>query len=493
MSELKSITLTAIAAAANVNRRYVETASELDPGRIPPPKYGTGIGDVYKGDNAANEFHGNSGNDIIDARGGNDSLYGDAGNDFIDGGDGADRLYGGTGNDTLLGGAGSDTLYGETGSDFLFGGDGSDVLSGGKGRDSVFGENGDDDLTLEAGGSGLYDGGAGNDVFHVLGKSGTLIGGEGIDTLDLSKLRGYLQNGLVTGATVSLQQKSLGFAEDGSLVVSDFERVIGTNYNDDMCGADNSSDFINGGKGDDILRGSGGSDTLRGGDGDDTYIIGPDANADVFTIKYTSGRDTLVIAKTGKATPDYSVSVVDDDLVLTFRNPGAFYPGKIVVEGGAAAFNAGHFGVALQTEKLGRDGTLLTTIKQTAGAVVLAGGDNMVGGNFDDVLKVRDAVDGSALSTRMTGGNGSDLFVLDYTYSTVTVTDLSFSEKDRIQFRTNTGITSIFDILTQGRQVGNDLIVASTFDGDPMQYIFKNTLKADFLLAQHEGLISFGG
>ncbi len=66
-------------------------------------------------------------NDVICARGGDDTVRG---------GLGADLIYGGAGNDHLDGQEGSDTLMGESGDDVLGGGSEYDYLDGGGGTDS---------------------------------------------------------------------------------------------------------------------------------------------------------------------------------------------------------------------------------------------------------------------------------------------------------------------------------------------------------------------
>jgi VCBS repeat-containing protein len=63
---------------------------------------GSQFGDRIFGDNVANIFNGNGGNDII---------YGGAGNDVINGGDGNDFVIGEAGADTLTGGSGADRFF----------------------------------------------------------------------------------------------------------------------------------------------------------------------------------------------------------------------------------------------------------------------------------------------------------------------------------------------------------------------------------------------
>lgn len=52
---------------------------------------------------------GGNADEIINAKGGNDTVDGGGGKDKLDGGSGNDQLTGGADNDTLLGGSGNDT------------------------------------------------------------------------------------------------------------------------------------------------------------------------------------------------------------------------------------------------------------------------------------------------------------------------------------------------------------------------------------------------
>jgi Ca2+-binding RTX toxin-like protein len=107
---------------------------------------GSDFNDELWGDQNANVFTGNAGNDLIRADAGNDSIFGGAGsdslyggndNDIVSGGSGTDSLFGLAGNDSLNGDDGSDELYGGTGNDTLVGGTGSDIISGASGIDTA--------------------------------------------------------------------------------------------------------------------------------------------------------------------------------------------------------------------------------------------------------------------------------------------------------------------------------------------------------------------
>ncbi len=64
--------------------------------------FGSALGNVMKGNAAANRFYGYGGNDLLYGYGGGDSLYGLDGNDRLQGGAGADVVAGGTGSDLFV-------------------------------------------------------------------------------------------------------------------------------------------------------------------------------------------------------------------------------------------------------------------------------------------------------------------------------------------------------------------------------------------------------
>lgn len=167
------------------------------------------------------------------------------GADVFDGGQGAQL-------DVVDGGDGADTLLGGAGSDYLFGGEGSDVLRGGGGGDIV-------------------DGGRGSDY---------LDGGDGFDTLYFLEAWG--------GVTVNL---AAGTASgQGSDVVRNFERVLGSIYGDVVTGS-GGDDVLEGLAGADVLDGSKGDDLIIGGTGDDALSGG--LGADVFAFTAGDGRDVI--------------------------------------------------------------------------------------------------------------------------------------------------------------------------------------------------------
>lgn len=183
--------------------------------------------------------------DIINLTGSGmaDILAGDSRGNEISGGGGDDKLYGGPG-------GGDDELKGEGGNDMLFGGKGDDTLNGGMGNDVLNGGAGADE----------FDGGAGNDMIYAdLGDIGKIDGGsnpEGqpgdMDTVSFARLVDMAVG--ASGAAFTLGTDAVNI-----------ERVIGTDEDDYITGADESTDDA--GDAPEEIEGGDGGDVLVGGDG----------------------------------------------------------------------------------------------------------------------------------------------------------------------------------------------------------------------------------
>ena len=267
---------------------------------------------------------GGSSNDKLTGSSGGNVIEGGAGNDILDGGAGVDTLSyqsaaggvtlnlglataqvtGGAGTDTilnqsfenLLGSAFNDSLSGDANDNILDGGGGIDTLSyqsasvgvvvdlsrttaqvTGAGTDTLRnfenlrGGAFDDRLTGNAG-DNLIDGGAGND---------SLNGGAGTDTVSYQSASLGVTANLLTG-------QATGGA--GADTVSNFENLIGSNFND----------ILIGGAGGNLLEGGSGNDTLDGGDGVDTLsyrsaTLGVTVNLGLIVPQVTGGAgiDTI--------------------------------------------------------------------------------------------------------------------------------------------------------------------------------------------------------
>ncbi|MBI4969402.1 MAG: M10 family metallopeptidase C-terminal domain-containing protein, partial [Rhodospirillales bacterium] len=217
--------------------------------------------------------------DVVFGSGGNDSIQGGGGNDYLFGGEGTDSIGGGTGNDTVVGGGSGDWLEGGTGIDTADYSEGATsgilvdlaveaAFDDGQGAgdslvnfEAVIGTDYADTIVgsalnetlLGLGGNDTLVGGAGNDA---------LDGGTGLDTLD------YSQAG--SGVSVNLGTGIASDGNGGTDGVVDFEKVIGSDYNDVLVGSVGNDAFI----------GGLGADNLTGGAGNDTFIYQSLAESD---------------------------------------------------------------------------------------------------------------------------------------------------------------------------------------------------------------------
>ncbi|WP_293566844.1 calcium-binding protein [Phaeodactylibacter sp.] len=181
--------------------------------------YASNHGDQITGDDQDSRFYGYDGDDIINAGGGIDKLHGQDGND---------SLYGGAGDDLIYSGNGSDYIFGEDGDDLIYGDLGNDVIDGGAGEDTVSYYSSTDNLTID------------------------------------------LSNNIANGSSIGLD------------FITNVERVLGGEGDDDIIGSDGAdiidgyigNDEIEGGSGNDIIYGGAGSNVLNGGSGDDQITGG---------------------------------------------------------------------------------------------------------------------------------------------------------------------------------------------------------------------------
>jgi Ca2+-binding RTX toxin-like protein len=313
--------------------------------------------DVLWGDDGANGFLAQDGNDTLKGFGGSDRLFGMGGNDMINGGEGADTIDGGVGVDTASymdstagvsvslatgrgngGEAEGDTLSGIenlTGSqhaDVLGGDDGANTLAGLAGNDSLSGGRGADTL----------DGGNGNDTLKGGGGADTLNGGADIDTAS------YQGSG--TGVSVSLLSGAGAGGDAEGDVLNSIENLTGSLYNDTLWGNDGANE-LRGLGGNDTLKGFGGSDAIYGGNDQDT-LMGMDGNDRLFgeqgndtlnggagndMLNGGAGRDTL----TGGANNDtfvFNRGEANGDVITDFQGNGNFAGDAIQLSGyGAGA------------------------------------------------------------------------------------------------------------------------------------------------------------
>ena len=448
-----------------------------------------------------------SGDDIVQTSGGNDT---------IDGGLGDDTIKSGTGNDVLLGNEGDDTLYGEVGNDVLNGGKGVDNLQGGAGNDTYIFKRGDGSDTV-------YDDSRYTPYYwypsYVIQQDGgndTLSFGEGITTDDLIVKASDNSNDLI----VALKEDGKSFDElsdkivlkdwfstnnrietftfnDGTtLHVNDIVNLQGTENDDTVHLVDSTSDVtlsMQGGDdvvqtagGNDTIDGGAGNDTLKGGAGNDTYLYSKNGGTD--TIIDTSGNDTLSFGE-GITTDDIIVkaSVNSNDLIVALKEEGKSFDelsNKIILKDWFSAnnriesftFSDGtilHVNDIVNLQGTEDDDTVHLVDSTSDVTLSMQGGDDVVqtsGGN--------DTIDGGEGDDNLQGslgndtyifrrGSGSDVVYDDYRYTTGTswwnqtvvqedagLDTLSFGE----------GITAD-DLIIKVSSDSNDLTVALKEDG----------------------------
>ncbi|MBC6981701.1 calcium-binding protein [Caulobacter sp. 17J80-11] len=177
-------------------------------------------------------------------------------------------------------GTGDDVYDGTLGSHdgMIFAGQGADRLTGGAQGEIFYGEDGDDAINA-GGGDDFVDGGRGSDI---------LDGGAGFDILS------YME-----ATTAVVLDLAAGTADGpGHDTIRNFERVIGTAYDDRLTGSA-KADVLEGGYGDDVISGGGGGDTLLGDVGNDVITGG--AGDDRFVFSLGDGQDTVTDFQAGGA------------------------------------------------------------------------------------------------------------------------------------------------------------------------------------------------
>ncbi|MEL7314059.1 MAG: calcium-binding protein, partial [Cyanobacteria bacterium J06559_3] len=283
------------------------------------------------------------------------------GNDTRVGRDTDDILFGYSGNDELDGAAGNDILYGDgnlfydfkpvneattepayvaiaSSDDTLRGGVGNDILFGGEGTNAAFGGD-DDDLIVDANPLGAFDGGEGNDTLVFLDPAATsialdlagaanianveVIGGSDFDDQITTapetspRVYGFGGNDTLTGSAGA--DRLYG---DYDLALGDVPRFAGYW---DILGLDPD----NLPAGDDVIQGGGGADVIFAGGGDDTVYLEMAATVDADD-KLTGlnisdglfasggdGFDALIIDITNTLSEEPSFTIADLPAALT--------------------------------------------------------------------------------------------------------------------------------------------------------------------------------
>ncbi|MDQ0464115.1 Ca2+-binding RTX toxin-like protein [Caulobacter ginsengisoli] len=312
---------------------------------------------------------GDSGDNILDGAGLNDTLSAGDGNDTLNGAAGADAMSGGTGDDTYYvdnagdttvenGGEGYDTVH--TTISWTLVANTEQLILDGSGNINGTGNSAANAMTGNSGANSL-DGGDGNDTINAGGGTDSLTGGNGVDLL---------------------------YGEGGT-------------------------DTLDGGANGDVLDGGTGADAMSGGAGDDCYYVD---NASDTTVE-TGGAGTDVVHTTVNWTLSANIETLILDGSGDINGSGNAAANTLMGNAGANSLDGGD-GDDLIKAGLGADivlgGVGADQLLGQDGADNLDGGDGadrLDGGNGDDILAGgigNDILDGGAGIDTMDGGAGND-------------------------------------------------------------------------------------
>jgi hypothetical protein len=169
--------------------------------------------------------------------------------------------------------------------------------------------------------------GDGDDIarIHASGADNRILkvdGGLGYDLADFTPSS--------SGVWVDIAQKTIKLSDEIAMMISDFESIVGSSYNDILIGS-SRDERLSGGDGNDVISGGGGNDTLTGNGGTDLYYL---ASGDL----QAGVRETVTDYATGETirfgavnSTSVSASLVGGDRLLTIAVSGG--NAEIVVKG----------------------------------------------------------------------------------------------------------------------------------------------------------------
>lgn len=396
---------------------------------------------------------------------------------IADGGDGNDFLLGTLANDTLTGGTGNDTVSyvnafsgGSTTGvtvDLTVQGTAQDTIAAGRdtltGIENLIGSSLNDTL-IGDNGNNVIEGGLGND---------TLTGGAGRDTASYA--------GSAVGVSVSLNLQGAGQNTNGAGtdLLSGFENLLGSAFNDTLTG-DGNANTLTGGAGDDTLNPGdnlfGAVDQLEGGAGTDTasfagYTVGVSAGLNgasggaAFVNNQTIATFSSIENLTGGSGDDALIgdagaNVLEGGLGDDLLSGGA--GNDTVAFSGSTAVTVDLSITTAQATGFGND-----TIVEIENVRTGSGADRITGDANDNIF-----YDGGGNDT-YNGAAGSDTVDYSASSSTVTVnlntttaqTIGTFGGSDTLANIENVvGATSATNTLTGGNTTANRLVGGAVAD-----------------------------
>jgi len=466
--------------------------------------------------------------DILFGLSGNDFLYGAGGDDILDGGAGLDKLYGEDGNDTLViadaivatevydGGTGFDALelraVGAFAPTTAYGATAAQII----GIEQVrFVSSSTNAVTatlllnqINSSGINSVKGGEGRDVLTIVA-----AGPGGTFTMPNLTLTDWTPS---TDPLVPGDLLVLVGSGNGNFVLNARE---GLAANQVLLGG-NLNDTLNGSSGTDILNGAGGVNVLNGNGGDDVLVINNTTNPQGFVSAFNglgstfnggSGNDTLSIG--GEVSFQGTLVSVENIFLqpsITTTNPnGAGSQAAAYLEMDLAHFatlpaNFSVGGVGIIDPDLGQGESFdFSGVVFQPGAEVTfffdgESDDGAIGGSGLSVTWIGtsrgDVFEFGTDTITVTGGGGADIFEIEGgDFQDVTITDFTPGE-DKIDL-TDTDITSLERLADFVTQVGNDVVITASSDGNSIRYVLKNLTLADlnaedFVLADWTGAVT---
>ncbi len=326
-------------------------------------------------------------------------------------------LIGTAGDDILTGTSGNDTMQGLDGNDIITGRAGADTLDGGAGVDTLSYSDSASAVNVNLATGAASGGDAQGDVitnFENLTGSGyndTLVGSMVANMINGGAgvdLVSYLDSTAGVSVNLGLATVQSGGSAAGDML-SNIENLTGSNYSDTLTG--NAVDnIINGGAGNDNINGAAGNDTINGGDGDD--ILNGGTGADNLT--GGNGIDTASYSASAAAvTINLTTNVntggdAQGDLLYTIENlTGSAYNDIIT---GSAANNVLLGGAGADTlDGAGGMDTVSYTGSNAAVVIDLGLATAQSGGHAaGDILKNIENILGSAYNDTLNGTSAAN-------------------------------------------------------------------------------------
>ena len=406
----------------------------------------------FVGSNFNDTVYGTALDNVLVGGLGNDVLNGEAGFDTASYADAvgavtinlaANTVTGAAGSDTLvsiekiIGTSFGDTVTGSGGDDIIDGGPGADTINGGAGSDTVSYASATGAKSVNLGTGVNSDGDTLVSIENIIGTAyGDILTGDGGDNV----IEGGLGDDLLDGGANAAGGDTASYASATSAVtvslaiagaqvtggagtdtLSNFENLLGSDYNDTLTG-DGGNNSLNGGAGDDLLVGGAGADTLIGGTGTDTVSYAGAAAAVSVTI---NGAGTL-----GDANGDV-LSGIENLVGSAFNDTLTGDGAANVITGGAGDDTLNGAGgidtVSYATAASGVTVNLgLIVAQNTVGAGIdtLSNFENILGSAFADTLTGdggSNTIEGGAGNDTLNGAGGNDTVSYASASSGVTV------------------------------------------------------------------------